>query len=314
MKHKASIAFFVLFLFTSLSGVYAKPTKEAIKEIAQESDQQIDDFSLSGFGERGKKTWDISGKTADIFVDTIKLKEIIGNLYGEKENIQLTADRGDFNKANGKVHLEDNVIITTSSGARLTTDALDWDRKNQLVSTNDRVHIDRGNMEVTAEGAIGHPDLKQINLNKDVKVEIKPEEAKDKGQAQPKMKDKIVITCDDALQIDYLKNIATFNKNVVVDREGSKIYSDIMDIYFITSDKEKTDKEKTADSDEANPFAGSDIDKIVARGNVKIVRGDNVSFSDEAIYTAKDKKITLSGRPKLILYSTEDFKNAPVGN
>jgi hypothetical protein len=51
----------------------------------------------------------------------------------------------------------------------------------------------------------------------------------------------------------------------------------------------------------------------VAEGNVKIVRGENVSYSEEAVYTAADRKITLLGRPKLIIYSTEGM-NASFGN
>ena len=110
-----------------------------------DSDQQINDFSLAGYGDRGKKTWDIAGKTADIFADKIKLKQITGNMYGD-ENIRLTADKGDFNKAEGKVHLEQDVVITTESGAKLTTDSLDWDRKNDVVATPDKVNIVRDNM------------------------------------------------------------------------------------------------------------------------------------------------------------------------
>jgi hypothetical protein len=43
---------------------------------------------------------------------------------------------------------------------------------------------------------------------------------------------------------------------------------------------------------------------------VKIVKGENVSFSDEAIYTGADQKIVLKGKPKLVIYSTADFKEA----
>ena len=59
---------------------------------------------------------------------------------------------------------------------------------------------------------------------------------------------------------------------------------------------------------------GSRIEKIVARGNVKITRGENISYSDEAVYTAQDKKITLSGKPRLIIYSAEELSNASIGN
>ena len=56
------------------------------------------------------------------------------------------------------------------------------------------------------------------------------------------------------------------------------------------------------------------IDKIVARGNVKVVRGENVSYSDEATYTAIDKKLILTGRPKLVISQTENISDASFGN
>ena len=70
----------------------------AESQVQTDADQKINDFSLAGFGERGKKTWDINGKSEDIYDSNIKLKDIVGNLYGEKENIKLTADKGDFDK------------------------------------------------------------------------------------------------------------------------------------------------------------------------------------------------------------------------
>ena len=57
----------------------------------------------------------------------------------------------------------------------------------------------------------------------------------------------------------------------------------------------------------------SSIDKIIARDNVRITRGKNVSYSEEAVYNAVDKKITLLGRPKLVIYSTKEL-NASTGN
>jgi LPS export ABC transporter protein LptC len=294
---KIYVFIFVFLILTTLH-LYA------LEQPAQDSDQQIRDFSLSGFGEKGKKTWDLAGKSADIFDEVIKLKDVIGNLYGEKENIQLTADKGDFNKVDAKVHLEDNVIITTSSGTKLTTESLDWDRKKQLVSTKDQVNIERENMITEALGAYGQPNLNKVTLEKDVKVNINP--ATNPNTASG-LKDKIIITCDGPLEINYEKNIATFKNNVKVENKDSSIYSDIMDVYFASSDK------SSPKADSNSIIMGSKIEKIVSRGNVKIVRGENISYSDEAVYTAADKKIVLSGKPKLIIYSTEGL-NASAGN
>jgi lipopolysaccharide export system protein LptA len=165
------------------------------------------------------------------------------------------------------------------------------------------VNIERGNMITVAQGAVGEPNLNKITLDKDVTVNINPQAQ----QQEASDKNKIIITCDGPLEIDYEKKIATFKNNVKVDSKDSWIYSDTMDVYFIMSDKDNKETEGLPNT------MGNKIDKIVARGNVKILRGENISYSDEAIYTASDKKIKLLGKPRLIIYSTEDF-NASVGN
>lgn len=231
----------------------------AQRQSAQDStDQQINDFSLAGFGERGRKTWDISAKSADISADNIILNDVVSNIYGEKENVKLTASRGN--------------ITTGANDARTKS------------------------------------NLNRVTLEKDVTMEINSVAPEDKLAAVDK--NKTIITCDGSLVIDYEKNIATFNNNVKIDRQDLQIYSDAMDIYFAKSDK--PDKEMLTKST-APPLLNSKIDRIIARGNVKIIRGENVSYSDEAIYTALDRKITLKGRPKLVIYSTEDI-SAPSGN
>ena len=290
-------------LILSASNAYAE-----LPGASTPSDQQINDFSLTGYGDRGKKSWDLTGKTADIFDEVVKLKDVIGNMYGKEEDMKLTADQGDFNKVNGKIHLQDNVIITTTSGTKLTTDSLDYDRKNQTMDTEDIVNIFRDNMTTVARGAHGETNMKKVSLEKDVRLDILP---KEEGNPAAGVKEKIVITCDGPLEVDYEKNVAYFNNNVKVERSESTIYSDKMEVYFRMASKEEKDKQEAKNAeagkkdDSAMGLMGSSIEKIVASGNVKIARGENVSYSDEAIYNSSDKKITLNGRPRLILYSTE---------
>ena len=300
MKLKGTALVFIFFLFSNLAfGATAD---------SPESDQQIGDFSLSGYGEKGKKSWDLAGKSADIFTDEVKLKDVNGNLYGKDEDINLTAKTGDFNKASGKVHLEKDVVITTSEGARLTTDSMDWDRNKQLVTTKDSVNIEKDNINITATGAHGEPNLKKIALNKDVRVDINPSLKAVADSSGLGVKEKTMITCEGSLEIDYEKNIATFNKDVKVERPDLTIYSDRMDLYF-SAGKDSRQENKTSQI-----MGNNKIDKIVARGNVKIVRGEDISYSEEAVYTAADSRVVLSGRPKLVFYSTEGLENASFGN
>ncbi len=293
------LTFVTCVTFLTFSNLFAANTA------TNDSEQQLNDFSLTGYGDRGKKTWDITGQSADMFTENIIFKKVIGNLYGETENVQLTADKGDFNKAESNIRLEQDVVITTSSGTKLTTNSLDWDRKNNIVSTKDKVNIKWNNMVTTSLGANGHPGLNRVNLDKDVKLEITPDEAKNIKNGSNNA-EKIIITCDGPLSIDYEKNLAVFTNNVKVERLESQIYSDEMNVYFVRDSGKGKGKSGSS-------VMNSKIDKIVARGNVKVVQGENISYSEEAIYSALDKKITLSGRPKLVIYSAEAM-NASFGN
>lgn len=274
-------------------------------QIEMPADQQINDFSLSGYGEQGKKNWDLSGTTADIFTTIIKLDNVVGNLYGESENICLTADKGNFYKTDGAVQLEKNVVITTSYGAQLTTDSLRWDRKQQLVTTPDPVNIHRDNIVLEGNGARGEPNLKRVELQKDVRLAINP--ADEKTSRGAGIKEKITITCDGSLEIDYERNIATFRHNVKVDRIDSVIYSDVLDVFFIAGPVKPGSTVVKKMGVETVGINGTKIDRIVARGHVRVIRGENVSYSDEAVYSASDNKITLKGRPRLEVVSTEGF-------
>jgi LPS export ABC transporter protein LptC len=264
---------------------------EEIKDVAteSESDQKILTFNLAGFDEAGRKKWEIEGRSASFFGDLIKLDGVVTKAYGKEDSLTLTADEGTYDKANNRVHLEKNVVAISESGAKLTTNSLDWDANLETVTTEDYVKVEKDNLESAGTGAVGQPNLKTVQLNEDVTVNIYPKQ----GTQQP-----TVITCKGPLVVDYQNNIATFNEEVKVKDKEGEIYSDKMDVYFTTS---------------GEPAPGGEtkqmkIIKIVCIGNVKIVRGENISFSQEAVYTTSDRKVILTGEPKLVIYSSEEGK------
>ena len=44
-------------------------------------------------------------------------------------------------------------------------------------------------------------------------------------------------------------------------------------------------------------------------GNVKIKRGENITYSSEAIYYADEGRVVLKGRPKLVIYTMDEIKD-----
>jgi LPS export ABC transporter protein LptC len=94
-----------------------------------------------------------------------------------------------------------------------------------------------------------------------------------------------IITCDGPMEIDYGKSSAVFNKNVKVDDDRGQLSCDTATAYYDTKTKQ--------------------VSKIIARGNVKIMREGSWTYSDEATYLAQEQKVILTGSPKVMIYPDE---------
>jgi lipopolysaccharide assembly outer membrane protein LptD (OstA) len=91
-----------------------------------------------------------------------------------------------------------------------------------------------------------------------------------------------VITCDAEVEFNYEANTAVFSKNVKVASSDGVIEADRITLFLDIKTKK--------------------IKEVVAEGNVKITRGDNTSYSDKATYMETDKKVVLSGNPRIVFY------------
>ncbi|MDP2939261.1 MAG: LPS export ABC transporter periplasmic protein LptC [Candidatus Omnitrophota bacterium] len=270
---------FLIFAFLFLFGISI--------QAEETSDQQFVDFNIAGYGEGGKKTWTIEGQSADIFENVVKLSNIKADVFGQEEQMVLTAKKGSLDKQSGNMHLEQDVVATTQTGAKMTTDSLDWQRGTNLVTTPDKVKIEKENMTAVGTGAEAKLNLNLAKMEKDVTVNINTEPKNPQGNIT-------TITCDGPLNVDYQNEIGVFRNNVVATDAQGKIYADMMRIYF--------------------DFKAKGIKKIICVGNVKIIKGESTSYSKQAIYSAKDKKLILIGKPKLILLTEGANNNAPFGN
>jgi lipopolysaccharide assembly outer membrane protein LptD (OstA) len=160
----------------------------------------------------------------------------------------------------------------------MTTDTLDWQKGKDLVSTPDKVFIKQEKMDATGTGLTAQPGLKVAQLNKDVTVKMNT-------QSNPAMNPEVLtITCDGPMEIDQAKNQAVFNTNVVAVQVGRELKTDRMELYFDLEAKQ--------------------IKEIICLGHVIITQGENKTYADKAVYDAAEKKMTLSGRPKLIMITS----------
>jgi LPS export ABC transporter protein LptC len=235
--------------------------------------EKVQSFSLEGFSETGDKLWQIEGKSADIYSDVINLTDINADSYDREMKVNLTSETGVFDRKSNNIQLKENVVLTTSDGSRLTTHVLSWDADKEQVFTEEKVYIERGDINANGIGALASPNLKKAQLNKDVTVNVKNPEA--------------VITCDGPLEIDYISNMAYFNKNVKLDDKKAKISTDKATAYF-------------------NPEERS-LTKVLCEGDVEIVRGKDITHSERLIYMPSEGRVILEGRPQIAIGSAGEM-------
>jgi len=238
-----------------------------------ESTQNIKRFSLSGYSESGQIEWEIQGASADVSnPQTVKLEQVVATTYTEKNSIRLQAKEAHIDRQSNDVHLQTDVEVTTSEGARLTAEYLDWSENLQTLTTDSKVFIKRDNIQLEGRGMHAQPNLNQAMLREEVTVKVEPA---------------TVITCQGPLQIDYEQKKAIFSKDVKIENQRGQLYGDEAVVLF--------DPETET------------ITEVVVTGNVKIVREGNTAYSQKAIYQAKDGKVTLTGQPTLVIYSKNEI-------
>jgi len=241
--------------------------------LEDESTQKIMTFSISSTADKGKR-WSIEGKTADIInPDIIELTDVTGKSYVKDTAITVTAKHGRFDRKKNELRLRKNVVAATEDGLHLMTELLNWDANKEVLWTEDFVKVIKDEILTTGYGLTGQVNLEKIELKRKIEIKVEPS---------------TLITCDGPLEIDYRQNVAYLYTNVkIVDKEG-ELVADKVKVYF-SPDENK-------------------ITKAIALGNVRIKRDKNETYSMKATYYVDEKKVILTGKPKLIVYSKKDEK------
>ena len=100
-------------------------------------------------------------------------------------------------------------------------------------------------------------------------------------------RDQPIIINSDTLEIDNKRRIVTFHGNVDARESDLTIKCQKMLLYY-----------KDTAGDQASDNSDLKIDKIIAKGKVKISRSDGgLATADEAVYNQKDETVVLTGKP-----------------
>lgn len=263
----------LVFLLTIAMGCSSQSAEgPSLQKTPEDAQQKLSNFTLAGYEQQGKKKWEVQGDSADIKSNIIELDKITAKTYDEQSDIIVTADKGSVNTSSGEIKLKENVVATTSDGSKMTTDYLDWKAKEEKVTTDAVVFVENETMKTTAKGAVAEPTLKKVKLSEDVVMNVMPA---------------TTITCDGPLEFDYANNVAVLNNNVKVVDDKGEVYADKVIAYFTQGSRE--------------------LDKVIAKGNVRIVKDGDTTYSEEAVYLVKEKRVILKGQPQLVIHPSGEI-------
>jgi len=94
------------------------------------------------------------------------------------------------------------------------------------------------------------------------------------------------------------KDLVQFSGNVIATQGERVIKSDVLMLYFKKKvETQKPDSEKAAHKDTNGSSKANDIDRIEAKGNVKITEKDRIVTGEQAVFYNDEQKIIVTGNP-----------------
>lgn len=96
----------------------------------------------------------------------------------------LTADKGEYNKDSHDLTALGNVVVTSSEGYILETESLVWLYELGQIHTEDFVKVTKGRDILTGYGFTGYPELRNIDIKRNVKAYLRDEEGLIDGEVE----------------------------------------------------------------------------------------------------------------------------------
>lgn len=97
----------------------------------------------------------------------------------------------------------------------------------------------------------------------------------------------------DSLEVDDNRGVFVFRGDVVAKQDSATIYSEQLDVYY-------TKKKDTADDGATDNTQNRSIEKIIARGSVRIVQDERIATGERAEYVYSQGSVILTGSPTVI--------------
>lgn len=174
---------------------------------------------------------------------------------------------------NKDVYIERNAILTLNRVTRVYADKVFWQHNKSRFITNQPVRIVHEGVEILGVGAQGRLNEKFVQLNENIRMNMSPG---------------TVITAKGPMRVFQDRNQAILYRDVwILDPRGA-VSSDRMDAFFDAESRQ--------------------INQVIATSNVRISRGEDVTFAQKATYNVLTGSVKLEGAPEIEIADTTEAK------
>ncbi len=223
------------------------------------------DVKYSG-EKKGAIDWELRAKLARKFIDkpVVELEQIEGSYKPRPDTVVLfKGDKGELNTETEKGRV-DNVEIIYKDEYTVKSRSMDFDFKNSEVSSRSAVDLKGKRLTLQGLGMVADTQKQVVHIEKDVHGTVDTETRRFNFSS-------------DRFSYDVKQNVYTFGGSVAVRGEDMTLFCDTIDI---TS-------------------TGDKVDKLDARGKVRLASKGTLAKSGRAVYYLGDDKVTLEDSPRI---------------
>jgi LPS export ABC transporter protein LptC len=146
-------------------GFGAEPIEQPEQAEPAEFIQELRDIKYTQ-SKDGRKQWELKATGVRQVLDgPTDLQHVTITYFGDDgETTTVTADAGAYDAATNNAELQGNVLVNTSDGAVISTDALHWDQQTELLTGKGNVKITRRSSIIEGKGFELSPEVETFTV------------------------------------------------------------------------------------------------------------------------------------------------------
>lgn len=158
------------------AGCNGLPRANPVGSRGEMPDQEVTDFVLTET-DAGRPQWTLYAKWAATYTarNVVVARDIRVDFFDEKgaRSSELTAREGEIQQATRDMTARGNVVLRTTEGTRMTTEEMHFRNREQLITSERLVRVEREGDALEGVGFSSDPNLRRFEFRSQVNATVR---------------------------------------------------------------------------------------------------------------------------------------------